>query len=357
MLRKLFCALTISLVLCGSAFASNEIIFDGGAAFTGQTLYFVLTVDAGHFEAGESWDGSNFITYTTTRSTFDVAMTEVGVTGRFRGSLPTSATAINKPIIATVYQDADDNGTPDHEDDIALQTTQGLWNGVKLISQTNNAWHSTTVGSVTSSTIITLASTGGASSANCYKGCTIKITDNADPLEFVYGVVTANTEVDLTYNLTDGQGGLTVATGMIVDIYQPGFTFDDRNTIAEIAVESISPIVVGDTRTFKFASRQQLTSPNIVSETTEFEGTIAFDMSSALNPGQTIQSVTTTTIDAVTMGDTEPSVESDDVAPDKRFVHITLDCSAADEGDYIIAVTILTTDGQTMTRRGRLRLE
>jgi hypothetical protein len=241
MIRKLFCALTISFVLCGNAFASNEIQFDGGAAFTGQTLYFVLTVGPGHGEAGESWDGSNFITYTTTRSTLDVAMTEVGVTGRFRGSLPTAATAINKPIIATVYQDADDNGTPDHEDDIALQTTEGLWNGLKLTSQTINAWHSTTVGSVTSATIISLASTGGAGSANCYKGCTIKITDNADPLEFVYGVVTANTEVDLTYNLTDGQTGLTVTTGMLVDIYQPSFTFDDRDFLNDI------PASVADT--------------------------------------------------------------------------------------------------------------
>jgi hypothetical protein len=352
MKRKLFCALTIWLVLCGSTFATNEIQFEGGDEFTGLTLYYTLTVAGGDTEAGETWDGTNYVTYTATRATFDVAMTEVGVTGRFIGSLPTTANAINKPVIVTVYQDFDDNGTPDHEDDIPLQVTTGYWNGVKFGSfdvRGPDVFYAR-VDTVVSQTdfLVTMSD----SSQGDFTGYMAILYDVSTPTRHSVRQITSGGAEGFTI---DGIADFTVAAGDTVAIIPPPQQVVD---VGE-AVESISPIVVGETRTWKFASRQQLTSPNIVSETTEFEGTVAFDMSSALNPGQTIQSVTSTTIEAVAEEDEgdEPAVSSDDVAPDKRFVHITLDCSTAPTGDFIVEVRILTTDGQVMTRRGRLRLE
>jgi hypothetical protein len=352
MLRKLFCALTITLALCGSALATNEIQYEGGAALTGQTLYYVLTVAGGDSEAGETWDGTNYVTYTTTRATFDVAMTETGVTGRFIGSLPTTANAINKPVIVTVYQDADDNGTPDHTNDIPLQVTTGYWNGVKFGNydvRGPDVFYAR-VDNVVSQTDL-LVTMSDASQGD-FTGYMAIIYDVSTGNRHSVRQITSGGAEGFTI---DSLADFTIAAGDSIAIIPPPQQVVD---VGE-AVESISPIVIGETRTWKFASRQQLTSPSIISETTEFEGTLAFDMTSALNPGQTIQSVTSTTIDAVDEEDDgdEPTVTSDDVAPDRRFVHITLDCSTAPTGDFIVEVRILTTDGQIMTRRGRLRLE
>jgi hypothetical protein len=65
---------------------ANEIKLELGTS--GATVYAVAR-DA----AGQAWNGSAFVTYTTTRSTFKLAMTELGVTG-FYGpiDLPGSGT-------------------------------------------------------------------------------------------------------------------------------------------------------------------------------------------------------------------------------------------------------------------------
>src|SRR5688572_16892606 len=128
-MKRLLTTLAILFSLCGSSFAANEVIYSGESALTGQTLYFTLKAGSTHASVGQYWNGAAFATYTATRATWDVAMTEVGVTGDFTGTLPASATGA---IIVKVYQDFDDNGTPDHEDDILLETQMGYWNGTKF---------------------------------------------------------------------------------------------------------------------------------------------------------------------------------------------------------------------------------
>jgi hypothetical protein len=691
MISKLLYTLALTATLCGSAWGAAEIQYEGGAALTGQTLYFVLTVDAGDSEAGETWDGAAYSTYTTTRATWDVAMTEVGVTGRFIGTLPTAAAAINKPIIATVYQDADDNGTPVHADDIPLQTTQGWWDGTKL-GTNPTAWKGSVVATPTIAGVpevdVTYVAGGLASVASQvdsnvvqvsgdtdaannlelfmdgtgYAGGTTKLGTNivqangtnimtptaglmavntyqihddttaAENLEkasdgtgFNLGagsIVTASTGSVTSsvtvgtmaaaaldqFVLTDtGETSGTVVAGSVADLSQGAASasavadavwdearaghvaagsfgqyvhsnvkafvdvgiggtelagnfetfFDNDNTTSTMKVGSIlsptvdgrtldvsaagnagidwaniasptttvaldnttiesagsagdvltiegvdatnaidarlaayngasftaipeldrldtaleldgsvyrlttnaleqapsgsqtnpqvlvsttiaavtsqtvftltsasslddsytnqtivlydasasdypsvrtvsnyvgatktvtlndapdftivagdgvkvftgatmgsgttlSPHTIGDNRTWKFSNRQQVTSPNIIVETTSFDGELAFDFTQSLNPGQTINSVDSTTVTAVDVTDDEPTVVTSAIAPDRRFAHISIDCSSAEAGDFIIEVQITTTDSQVITRRGRLRLQ
>jgi hypothetical protein len=268
-----FRILAIWLVLCGSAFAANDIQFEGGAAYTGLTLYYTLTVGSGDSEAGETWDGSNYITYTTTRSTFDVAMTEVGVTGRFIGSLPTAAAAINKPIIATVYQDFDDNGTPAHADDIALQITTGWWDGVVLGDAPDpNVLNNTTVAALTSQTVFTL--TAGSSVDDAYTGRLIVLYDisNSD-FPFVSGIsdyvgstrtvtisstpsftVVANDKAKIYTNASDSTLG-TIDANVVEVNGDPVVVSDLEDIIAEAGGGPVEQHEVASARTLQARSR------------------------------------------------------------------------------------------------------
>jgi len=120
---------------------------------------------------------------------------------------------------------------------------------------------------------------------------------------------------------------------------------------------TISPDDVSPGRTWKFASRQQVIAPNKVIETTHFIGVVAMDFSRALNPGQTIHSVTDAILEASAPADTEPVINESAVSPDKLAAHVTLDCTEADIGRHTMTVKILTTDGQVIFRRGVLVIE
>lgn len=98
-------------------------------AETGSTYYAVFWN-----EAGEAWDGTAFVTYTTTRSTFDQVLSEVGVTGLFTlvvSTLPEGYTFWN------IYKQ--DGGSPDHSD-IRIATGGAYWDGTEF---TDDAPYST----------------------------------------------------------------------------------------------------------------------------------------------------------------------------------------------------------------------
>lgn len=124
-------ALCVATLLSVRAEAANEIQFTD-ASLSGQTLYFVLFVGPGDAEAGEAWDGDSFETYTTTRDTWDIALTEVGSTGHFVGSIP--AIGSIKPLRWQVQQDANDAAPPDHATDFLLAEGSGRWSGSKFIT-------------------------------------------------------------------------------------------------------------------------------------------------------------------------------------------------------------------------------
>lgn len=96
------------------AHAANEIILVA-PEYTGQTMYMLVFDDD-----GEAWNGSAFATFTTTQADFDVAMTEVGSTGLFRGTIP--GTSGFRSVVCYLRA----SGTPANTDQ-ALQTDAGYF--------------------------------------------------------------------------------------------------------------------------------------------------------------------------------------------------------------------------------------
>jgi len=104
------------LVFAMRAIAANELQFNLGE--TGATVYAVVFNDS-----GLAWNGSAFVTYTTTRGTFDVPMTEVGVTGLYRVTFPASAGARHWEYFLQA------GGSPSHTADISIGVGSGYWTG------------------------------------------------------------------------------------------------------------------------------------------------------------------------------------------------------------------------------------
>lgn len=122
--------LAILLLLAGQSLAAGELQFNLGE--TGKTVYAVVWD-----ESGQAWNGSAFATYTTTRSTWDIGLTEVGTaTGLYKGDFPTTAAGRRR---WEIFVDAD-GGTPSHTDDISLATGMGSWNGTAFVNQTGDSF-------------------------------------------------------------------------------------------------------------------------------------------------------------------------------------------------------------------------
>lgn len=87
---------------------ANEIQYNLGE--TGQTVYAVV-----RDTSGQAWNGTAFATYTTTRTTWDLALTEIGSTGHY-GPIDLPGTGLGRWW--EIYLQS--GGSPSHTDDIKL---------------------------------------------------------------------------------------------------------------------------------------------------------------------------------------------------------------------------------------------
>jgi hypothetical protein len=120
-MRKLF--LLLIFLLVSPLWAANEIEYDD-PSITGQTLYVVVKQGTNALTTG-----TTMAAYTTTRSDFDQAMTETGTTGLFTYSFPALPAGKYTWVI---YQDANDDATPSHANDIGLALGAGDWDGTSF---------------------------------------------------------------------------------------------------------------------------------------------------------------------------------------------------------------------------------
>jgi len=91
---------------------------------TGCTLYFLVTNSA-----GEYYNGSTFESYTAGNyGDYDIALTEDGATGVYRGTFPAIAAGIYDVLIKV-----QGGGSP-AASDIVLGASSVSWNGTLLLS-------------------------------------------------------------------------------------------------------------------------------------------------------------------------------------------------------------------------------
>jgi hypothetical protein len=120
---------------------------------------------------------------------------------------------------------------------------------------------------------------------------------------------------------------------------------------------TVSPFILDDSHTWSFDSRDQITSPDILTESVG-EATIfkAVDFDLALTKDGSIASVGSVTVADVS-GATEPTITSAEFTANKRKVNLTINASAATAATYTITVPITTTDGRTFKRKVKLTLQ
>lgn len=88
--------------------------------YSGQTLYMIA-----FNSAGQAWNGTAFATFTTTQGDFDIALSEVGSTGLFLGTIP--GTAGERYIITFLRA----GGSPASSDQ-QVQVDRGYWDGTNF---------------------------------------------------------------------------------------------------------------------------------------------------------------------------------------------------------------------------------
>jgi methionine-rich copper-binding protein CopC len=185
---------------------------------------------------------------------------------------------------------------------------------------------------------------GGIASSSFASGATIPRVTLADTL---------TTNSDKTgYGLSSGERN-SIADAWIARTH--GMT----TLGAELAASGgtgTSPYLVDDEDTWSFDSRTQITSPDILVESATTPFLKQMDFSEPLTANGSIQSVTSVTV-ADESGKTEPTIVSSAKSADQKKVVITINASAASAGTYTFTVTVLSTDGQSYARKGKLTIQ
>ncbi len=107
--------------------------------------------------------------------------------------------------------------------------------------------------------------------------------------------------------------------------------------------------------TWAFNGSSQVTAPNYVYENIGFIGYLAMDFTEPMPADVAIESISAATV-ADIGGSTEPVISSSAVSYDKKKALLQVTCASATAATYTFTVTIVTTDSQTIVRKGRLVL-
>lgn len=287
-----FASPLLTLMLAAPLWAAGELQFHD-PALTGQTLYGVVWN-----ASGQAWNGTAFATYDTTRATWDVPMAEIGATGRFTVNFPAAIAAGNYQY--EIFQDANDDATPSHTDDIQLATGGFYWSG-------------TAVG------VNTLALAG---------------------------------------SLVQQSGGyIGVNWGMVLNPTTTlGLTNTTVGTVTAVSGHTVTATNVDPDHEWRFDEPTQTTAPNDVTEITGSPIVLAsMNFSEPLPAASSISTITAVTVADVS-GAIEPTVTSSSIHTAKRKVVVNFNTVGATAATYTVSVVVVTTDSQTYTRKGRLVL-
>ncbi len=117
------------------------------------------------------------------------------------------------------------------------------------------------------------------------------------------------------------------------------------------AAIAVSAFNVDKDHTWSFA-KNQTTASNIITEPIGFNALLAMDFSDQIPARDSILSITSATF--ANIAGTEPTVSSSAASADRKAAHIMVDATSATAGTYTLSVKVLTADGQTFVRQGRL---
>ncbi len=113
--------------------------------------------------------------------------------------------------------------------------------------------------------------------------------------------------------------------------------------------------LVDKDHTWSFDSPSQLTAPNYLYEAIGFSGLLLMDFTEPMQSGDSLSSISSATVTDIALN-TEPTISASAVSTDKRGALLTVATASATANTYTVNVTSVTTNGETIVRRGRLVL-
>lgn len=162
------------------------------------------------------------------------------------------------------------------------------------------------------------------------------------------GLATPGTYIGTVHS---GSSPSTTAEDAIVAEYELVW-----NGGSEVTTSTLSPVLVDDDDTWTFSSPTEITSKKILAEAKSPAILKAMDFTEPATKHGSISAVTSVTVADVS-GATEPTVTTSAKSLDQKKVVITFDASAATAATYTVTVTVVTTDSQTIIRKGKLTIE
>ncbi len=112
-------------------------------------------------------------------------------------------------------------------------------------------------------------------------------------------------------------------------------------------------IFIDPDRIWSFRTARQTTAPNYVYASIGDVVRCAFDFSEPMPTDVSIDSITSITV-ANIVGATEPTIGTPEISYDKKKAEIEVTCTSATANTYTLTATVITTDAQTLVRKGRL---
>ena len=106
-------------------------------------------------------------------------------------------------------------------------------------------------------------------------------------------------------------------------------------------------------RIWRYDGPGQTTAPNLVYAAIGDIVRCAFDFTEPMPTDVAISSITSITV-ADIAANTEPTLGSPAISYDKKMAEVDITCTSASANTYTLTATIVTTDTQTLVRKGRL---
>lgn len=121
---------------------------------------------------------------------------------------------------------------------------------------------------------------------------------------------------------------------------------------------TVDPAILSPEHTWRFDRANQIQSPTLINEVVGGTFLVQMDFTNALSDNASISSISSVTVTDVA-GKTEPTVTTSVKSTDQQKVIITVNAASASTytTGYRFNVTIITTDSQTIVRRGLLVLQ
>jgi hypothetical protein len=112
-------------------------------------------------------------------------------------------------------------------------------------------------------------------------------------------------------------------------------------------------IFIDQDHTWRYDAPSQTTAPNYVYASIGDIVRCAFDFTEPMPTDVAISAITSITA-ADIEGSTEPTIGTPGISYDRKQAEAEITCTSATANTYTLTATVVTTDSQTLVRKGRL---